>query len=98
MKQSPKYFLIDSFLDSFFPKCKYIHCALSKKKKKKTEKKKKKERLQNSSRKLSEFFSKKSINILMNQIEIFLKKGKTKNNKMVAQNIKIFLKMKKKPS
>ena len=46
MKQSPKYFLIDSFLDSFFPKCKYIHCVLSKKKtKKKTEKKKKKERI-----------------------------------------------------
>ena len=42
MKQSPKYFLIDSFLDSFFPKCKYIHCALSKKKKNRKEKKERK--------------------------------------------------------
>ena len=42
MKQSPKYFLIDSFLDSFFPKCKYIHCVLSKKKKKKKKNKRKK--------------------------------------------------------
>ena len=42
MKQSPKYFLIDSFLDSFFPKCKYIHCVLSKKKKKKQKRKKRK--------------------------------------------------------
>ena len=44
------------------------------------------------------FEEKKIINILMNDVKIFPKRTKTKNNNKVTNNRKIFLKMKRKAS
>ena len=63
-------------------------------------KKKQKERFLKGLKEAIKHFLKKKkiINILMNDVKIFPKRTKTKNNNKVTNNIKIFLKMKRKAS